>query len=140
MNARSGEQRSSPVAIFLLVALVIVGAVAGGGLYYSIPALLGYFVGINLATVLLYGYDKAVAGGQRLRVPEKVLHLLALFGGSPAAFLSQVLFRHKTVKLSFRRMFWLIVALQIAVVAGGVWCWLHPPAWMPAALRSLLTR
>jgi uncharacterized membrane protein YsdA (DUF1294 family) len=140
MNSQPQQHRPSPVAIFLLVALVIVGAVTGAGHFLSMPALVGYFAGINTATVLLYGYDKAVAGGERLRVPENILHLLALFGGSPAAFLSQVLLRHKTVKPSFRRMFWLIVALQLAAVTGGIWCWFHPPAWWPAPLRSCLTR
>jgi uncharacterized membrane protein YsdA (DUF1294 family) len=76
---------------------------------------------VNAATILLYGYDKAVAGGTRSRVPENVLHLLALLGGSPAAFLSQRLFRHKTVKPGFRRVFWLIVVLQATVAAVVAW-------------------
>ncbi|MBI3856671.1 MAG: DUF1294 domain-containing protein [Planctomycetes bacterium] len=80
--------------------------------------------------MLLYGYDKAVAGGTRSRVPEKWLHLLALLGGSPAAFLSQKLFRHKTVKAPFQRVFWLIVVLQLAALGAALWFWRHPPAWM----------
>lgn len=115
---------------FLCVALAIIAAAAAGALALSLPAFLGYLAGVNVATMALYGYDKAVAGGKRTRVPERVLHLLALAGGSPAALLSQSLFRHKTVKTSFQRVFWLIVALQAAAVAAGVWWWFHPPAWM----------
>ncbi len=126
----SPRESSSPVAIFLLPALLLTGAGLAGAISCGMPAILGYFAGVNLATVALYGYDKAVAGGPKLRVPEKVLHLLALLGGSPAAFLSQGMFRHKTVKTSFRRMFWLIVALQVALIVAGVWFWRHPPAWL----------
>jgi uncharacterized membrane protein YsdA (DUF1294 family) len=116
----------------MIIALVIVGGIAGLGLTYSIPALIGLLAGVNLATILLYGYDKAIAGGQRTRVPENVLHLLALLGGSPAAFLSQSLFRHKTVKPSFRRMFWLILVVQLALLGGGIWWWTRHPSWRPS--------
>ena len=135
MNARS-QGSASPHTVFLLVALVVIAAFIGVGLRYSIPALIGFLVGVNVATVLLYGYDKAVAGGKRTRVPERILHIVALIGGSPAALLSQVLFRHKTVKTSFQRMYWLIVALQVLLLAGALWGWLHPPAWLPGFLRS----
>lgn len=115
---------------FLSVALVVVAAATAGAVALALPAFLGYLVGVNVATMAIYGYDKAVAGGTRMRVPERVLHLLALMGGSPAALLSQNLFRHKTVKTSFQRVFWLIVALQTVALAAGVWWWFHPPAWL----------
>lgn len=113
--------------IFLAVAAAIVAGAVALALTLSIHALIGAVVGINLATMVLYGYDKAIAGGTRSRVPENVLHLLALLGGSPAALLSQTLFRHKTVKTSFQRRTWLIVALQGAAAAAAVWFWRHPP-------------
>ena len=86
--------------IFLVVAAAVVGGAVGLAFYGSIPPLIGALVGINLATIVLYGYDKAIAGGTRRRVPENVLHLVAIAGGSPGALLAQVLFRHKTVKAS----------------------------------------
>jgi uncharacterized membrane protein YsdA (DUF1294 family) len=113
--------RTSPGLVFLLVAGVVVGGSVALALHLGRHPLLGALAGINVATMVLYGYDKAVAGGARLRVPENVLHLLAFLGGSPAALLSQVLFRHKTLKPSFRRTWWLIVALQIAMLAAGAW-------------------
>lgn len=119
----SDDRHTSPSLIFLIVAGAIVAACVAGTLYYSYPWPLGLLGGINLATVVLYGYDKAVAGGRKLRVPEAVLHWLAFLGGSPAALLCQSLFRHKTVKPSFRRMFWLIVVLQLALLGGGGWWW-----------------
>jgi len=77
--------------------------------------------------VIRYGYDTAVSSGTKLRVPENVLHLLAFLGGSPAALLSQAMFRHKTLKPSFRRTFWLIVALQLTAAAAGCWWVFHRP-------------
>src|SRR2546421_9641951 len=113
----SGDRRSSPALIFLIVAGAVVAAGVWAALSRSIQWGLGALAGVNLATLLLYGYDKAGAGGTRRRVPENVLHLLALLGGSPTALLAQSLFRHKTVKAPFRRTFWLIVLFQL--VAAG---------------------
>ena len=79
-----------------------------------------YLVGVNAIALLLYGYDKrqAVVGG--FRVPELVLHLGALVGGSPGALLGQGLFRHKTRKFRFQVVLATIIVLQIAAV-GGYW-------------------
>lgn len=88
----------------------------------GLPFVWSYLIGINLITFLYYFYDKSVAKVGMLRVPEFVLHLVTCIGGTPAAFLGQNLFRHKTVKGSFRRMFWLIVVGQLIVF--GVWIYL----------------
>ncbi len=55
------------------------------------------------------------------RVPEKTLHLLALFGGWPGALMGQRVFRHKTQKFGFRIVFWLCVTLHLTVVGGIVY-------------------
>jgi uncharacterized membrane protein YsdA (DUF1294 family) len=85
-----------------------------------------WLAGINLTTFGYYGYDKARARAGLRRVPEVVLHLLALAGGSPAAWLAMRTFRHKTVKGSFRLAFWLVVAVQLLLAAWVAWLlWLH---------------
>jgi uncharacterized membrane protein YsdA (DUF1294 family) len=87
-------------------------------------ALIAFLAGINLATFAAYLYDKSVArgeGGRLWRVPETVLHVLALAGGTPAAFAGQKLLRHKTVKRPFRAWFWAIVVLQIALLSLWIW-------------------
>jgi uncharacterized membrane protein YsdA (DUF1294 family) len=118
---------SSPAAIFAAVALLIVAAAMGLAVYGAAAPWVGYVAGISAATIALYGYDKRAAEKNRLRVPEKVLHGLALLGGSPAALLSQRMFRHKTSKMSFRIWFWLIVALQAAAIAAAFWWRAHRP-------------
>jgi uncharacterized membrane protein YsdA (DUF1294 family) len=52
-----------------------------------------------------------------MRVPERVLLLLAFVGGSVGAWLGMKVFHHKTIKGAFRRNFWIVVALQTAIVA-----------------------
>jgi uncharacterized membrane protein YsdA (DUF1294 family) len=90
---------------------------------FNVGALLAYLAGVNLATFFAYLYDKSVAasGTALWRVPEAVLHLLALVGGTPGAFAGQRLLRHKTRKEGFRAWFWIIVAIQVAAVAGLLW-------------------
>lgn len=112
--------------IFALLALAIVGGMMALALEWAMPLWIGAAAGINLATVALYGYDKVAAVKSRLRVPENVLHLAALLGGSPAALLSQRMFRHKTSKTSFRIWFWLIVVVQLAAIAAAILWWRRP--------------
>lgn len=108
----------SPALIFLSLGdVVIVTLCTLLALRFEWPAWLAYITAINLVTLLGYAYDKSAAHAQWTRIPEWVLHFFALLGGSPAALLGQRLFRHKTVKRSFRIWFWIIVAAQI-VVAG----------------------
>jgi uncharacterized membrane protein YsdA (DUF1294 family) len=85
--------------------------------------MLAYLAGVNLATFTAYLYDKSVAasGTALWRVPEAVLHLLALVGGTPGAFAGQRLLRHKTRKEGFRIWFWVIVAVQAAALGGWLW-------------------
>ncbi len=81
------------------------------------------YVVMSLVTIFVYWRDKraAVLGGGRRRVPERTLHLLALFGGIVGALIAQQLVRHK------RRKFWFMVVtvLIAALHAGGwvVWVW-----------------
>lgn len=75
-----------------------------------------YLLVVSLIAFVLYGWDKRQARKQKRRIPEKRLHLLALAGGTPGAFLGQIAFRHKTQKKRFRIFFWGTVMLQAAVI------------------------
>ncbi len=75
---------------------------------------------VSLVTFVLYGWDKRKAQGDGWRVPEARLHLLELVGGWPGALIGQRVFRHKTSKLSFQVVFWLMVLMNVAAVVG-VW-------------------
>jgi len=99
--------------------------VAGTGALVYWPQLSwlpAYAAAVNGVTFLFYGLDKALSRGRRLpRVPERTLHWIALAGGTPAAILGQQVFRHKTIKGSFRLWFWLIASLQAALAL--LWLW-----------------
>ena len=71
---------------------------------------------LSLVTFGIYGYDKAQAQSGGPRVPEVVLHLLGLLGGTPGAFIAMRMFHHKTSKQSFQTVFWLTVAVQLVVL------------------------
>lgn len=74
----------------------------------------------SLLSVVAYGWDKWAALRGMRRVPEVRLHLLALLGGWPGAWLAQYVFRHKTLKAAFRRLFWLTVIGNLGLTLGLV--------------------
>lgn len=116
--AFAGDKQQSPYFLFGIIIAVCV-AILTGYLFIEqhLHFLVSYLLAVNLVTFLTYGYDKSISGTDHLRIPEAILHILALFGGSVMALVSQQLFRHKTRKDSFQRVYWLIVILQ----AIGFW-------------------
>src|SRR5882672_2894487 len=100
-KSRRGWIASPRIFIFIAAGLTA-AAVALLSLRYGWPWPISYLVGMNCATFLGYGYDKMASRRKLSRIPENTLHLLAFSGGTPAAFLAQGVFRHKTVKRSFR--------------------------------------
>ncbi len=83
---------------------------------------LAVLLSMSIAAVLTYWWDKrsAQAGGRR--VPERVLHLLAVAGGWPGAWWAMRRFRHKTQKVQFQVVFWVLVTVHL--VAVGVMAYL----------------
>ena len=117
-NNHSGRHGPSPYLLFSLVAVAIVLVIAIPLiLWLNLGWLWAYLIGINVATFGLYGYDKRVAGGDATRVPERILHLCELLGGTPAGFIGQRVFHHKTQKGSYQLRFWIIVGIQVLVIA-----------------------
>lgn len=85
---------------------------------YFFLSYLAVVVVLSLVTFAVYGFDKRRARMNGRRVPEKTLHLLAVFGGWPGAATGQQFFRHKTHKRAFRIVFWMCVVLHVAVVGA----------------------
>ena len=78
-----------PKALFLTLAAVSVTALAFLLAYFlEIHLLYAYLIGVNLTTFVMYGSDKHRAVHSDSRIPEVVLHLLALAGGSAATLLA----------------------------------------------------
>jgi uncharacterized membrane protein YsdA (DUF1294 family) len=86
--------------------------------FLEIRLLYAYLIGVNLTTFVSYGSDKHRAIHNSSRIPEIVLHLLALAGGSPAALGAQITFRHKTRKRTFRIISIAIILIQLMAITG----------------------
>lgn len=86
-----------------------------------------YLAVLNLATFVIFGFDKAAAADKvnrgRSRVPERALLTLAALGGSPGALLARPVFRHKTRKQPFSAWLTLIMFVQAAAVVAGLALW-----------------
>jgi len=117
---QSRPSRQSPATTFGLVAIVI-----GAILYVLVYANTNWHpYAVWLAawggtTFVLYGFDKLQAPRQGLRVPEVVLHGLALLGGFLGGWAGMFLFWHKVRHISF----WLVLVLSTLLHAGLAYYW-----------------
>lgn len=59
------------------------------------------YLALGMISFALYGWDKNRAEQKGWRVPEGTLHFIDLIGGIAGGLVAQILFRHKTSKLSF---------------------------------------
>ncbi|WP_039915015.1 DUF1294 domain-containing protein [Cellvibrio mixtus] len=107
-NYRLFEHEIPWVKLVMLLVLPFAGAlnvtIQYGSLWifpiYLITSLLAYY---------FYWDDKRRAKRNEWRITEANLQFWSLIGGWPGAFIAQQQFRHKTKKLSFQMVFWLIV-------------------------------
>jgi uncharacterized membrane protein YsdA (DUF1294 family) len=86
-------------------------------------AWIAWLLSISLVAFLFIGLDKLLAKIGGLRVPESVLMALCLAGGLGGGLAGMTVFRHKTVKRSFRLTLVLCVVAEVVVLVawwGGV--------------------
>lgn len=119
-RSTSNGPRVSPYALFGGIALALGLGVTlaftwGVGLNWYLAWMLAW----SVITFAFYGYDKHQAMAQRLRVPEIILHLLALIGGFLGGWAGRAYFHHKTRKPAF-----LIVLIIATLLNLGVFFWL----------------
>ena len=74
-----------------------------------------WVMAVSVITFAFYGLDKGLSMSRRtkMRVPELVLNLLAVIGGTPGAWLGRVAFRHKTNLRRHWVMFVILVASSL---------------------------
>jgi uncharacterized membrane protein YsdA (DUF1294 family) len=77
---------------------------------------LAWLLAASLATLVLYGVDKAQAKRDGLRVPENLLHAMALAGGFPGGFAGRAAFHHKTRKPAFIWVLWISLAIHLGIL------------------------
>lgn len=88
----------------------------------------------SLFAFLMYAIDKSAARKGAWRTQESTLHLIALIGGWPGAFLAQQKLRHKSKKQSFRFVFWVTVCVNC-----GLFLWLFTPNG-ESVVRALISQ
>lgn len=102
--------------VLLIVAGVAIAALLWSGIAWLLPV---WWLFWGLVTFAYYGFDKRQAGRGGWRVPESILHLIALTGGFAGGWAGMYTFRHKTRVTAFK------VALLVATAAWlGVALWL----------------
>ena len=94
-------------------------AAVGGGLvaaavlvWLGLPLLLAWVAGWSVPAFAMYGIDKRQARRGAWRVPEAVLHGLALIGGVAGAWAGRYVFHHKTRRPEFT---------LVLIAATGLW-------------------
>ncbi len=120
----------------------LLAVAAGLGVYWicdlvwGVPAPLAlaclWCLALSLVAFAVYGVDKAAAGSSgRRRVSEAMLHLLAVAGGWPGAWLAQQLLHHKRAKPAFMRVYYLTVLLHVAAFGALAAWWAQGGAAWP---------
>ncbi len=77
-------------------------------------AVLAWYGAMSFIAVVLYWRDKRCAQRGAWRIPEQMLHFVALLGGWPGAFFAQRILRHKIRKRWFQMVTFLIVLVHVA--------------------------
>ncbi|MGY4495946.1 DUF1294 domain-containing protein [Pseudomonas sp. TE3610] len=120
--ARASQSNGAPgvrhLKLKLLVFCLLLALPASGVVMQMMrggrPLVLAVYVLASLVAYGLYWRDKHQARREGQRTPEKLLHAAELLGGWPGALVAQQVFRHKTRKVSYQVVFWLIVLVHQA--------------------------
>ena len=75
-----------------------------------------YIILINIITFSVFGIDKLKAIKNKWRIPEKILFLFSIIGGSVGGLAGMYTFRHKTQKPAFKFGIPAILIVQIVLV------------------------
>lgn len=83
--------------------------------------LVNYLIAINLATFLIFWRDKFAAIQKRRRIPEKKLLRLCYVWGIIWWYFGMYLFRHKSIKHSFLRKFYITLGIYLIGMLFLLW-------------------
>lgn len=112
-------------ALFAAALLAWIGLLAALTWRHAWPApalaVLGGMALLNAVTFMAYAFDKTAAEQGRWRTSESTLHMLALLGGWPAAWLAQRALRHKSRKQPFLTTYVLTVVLHLGALSALLW-------------------
>jgi uncharacterized membrane protein YsdA (DUF1294 family) len=113
------DPRNRPAIVGSVVAGIAVFVIVW---WLGLPVLLAWLVGWSVPAFGLYGIDKRQAARGGWRVPDAVLHGLALVGGVIGAWAGRAVFHHKTHKPVF---------LVVLVAASILWAAVAVVVFLP---------
>jgi uncharacterized membrane protein YsdA (DUF1294 family) len=100
-------------AVVVVFFVFLVMAVLFGKARLMVPC---FYAVMSLITFSVYATDKSAAESNGWRTKERTLHLLELACGWPGALLAQGWLRHKSRKVTYGTVFWLIVAVNLGAL------------------------
>ncbi|MEH7402654.1 DUF1294 domain-containing protein [Gottfriedia acidiceleris] len=74
-----------------------------------------YLVIVNIVSFAIMGIDKSRAKRKAWRIPERILFLFAIIGGSIGSILGMYYFKHKTKHPKFVFGYWIILFIQFVI-------------------------
>ncbi len=105
------------LAVIAVVALFVALQTSTTWLWYW-----NWLIAAGVVALAYYALDKVFAKAGTGRIPESLLHLLALGGGFVGALIGMLAFRHKS-NVRFHPLFLPVIVLG-AVLWGGLIYWL----------------
>lgn len=112
-----GSAPPAPYLLFSLLALIAVVALSSAAyLNFEVSLPVAYLVGINISALFFMGLDKSLARSSALRLPEAVINVIAVLGGSAGVLLGIQVFRHKTRKAAFQFVLFVVFIAQFALL------------------------
>jgi uncharacterized membrane protein YsdA (DUF1294 family) len=83
------------------------------------PIFIIYLVIINIASGILFSYDKHAARLNHRRVPERTLHILEMLGGVFANVILMYSIHHKNRKFRYYGVTWMVMMGWLIVMMFG---------------------
>ena len=79
-----------------------------------------WLIAASIVTFAMYGLDKVLSKTGAFRIPESILHLMAIIGGAFGALIAMPLFRHKS---NYRKhpLFIPIILISLVIQATVVY-------------------
>ena len=114
---------SKPLILFAVLMILPTVATLRLSQRFDPRWIFGYLLLISVVAFAFYWHDKKRAENDGRRTPESTLHFIEFLGGWPGAFLAQRSIRHKSSKVRYQVIFWVIVAAHQIVCADYIQNW-----------------
>jgi uncharacterized membrane protein YsdA (DUF1294 family) len=110
-SVERGVPAATAASLIFLASLGVLAVVRVLPVFVMVASVL-----MSLFAFALYRADKSAAIQGTRRTPESTLQVVSLLGGWPGALIAQRVYRHKTRKQPFQKLFWITVLTNCAAL------------------------